>query len=436
MKRLLSILLLVFAFSCMGFAADVTLDMFEYATDATAQAAYVSSDTVPSPISQYKMNDNAATKVVIDSVGSNAGTAQQNTEDITAAGKINGALSFNGSSDYIAGFDAGLLDSYSEATICIWFKRTDTIGNECLLHYYKDTGDAILVWISPDHATNKVNAYIEHNNDKEELNADEAIDTDWHHIAVTVGGANTHKIYLDGVEVASNDADTIGPSDMDSGATLYIGKNVYGGGNSGFWNGKIDDVRIYTSVLTLAEIKAIYYGGYGIEVENPQKDLQCSSESTIKQQGSYSLKGIAVITDSLNDTLTRTISPTVDLSGKDDWIFYIYSADRTGSNIKAGIHDSGGTTTESTPDVTDTGVWQKVTVDVSAVTDANKDAIDSIIITPVNADAANTFYFDNMYGTEAEVEHPTTSQLLLGGIWFKDGKLQYSDFTRHKRGTE
>jgi hypothetical protein len=33
--------------------------------------------------------------------------------------------------------------------------------------------------------------------------------------------------------------------------------------------------------------------------------------------------------------------------------------------------------------------------DVSAVVDANKDVIDSVIITVVNADAANTFYLDN-----------------------------------------
>lgn len=36
--------------------------------------------------------------------------------------------------------------------------------------------------------------------------------------------------------------------------------------------------------------------------------LQCYSESTIKQQGSYSLKVLARQTDSLNDTLTRTIA--------------------------------------------------------------------------------------------------------------------------------
>ena len=69
--------------------------------------------------------------------------------------------------------------------------------------------------------------------------------------------------------------------------------------------------------------------------------------------------------------------------------------------------------------------------------DANKDDIESIIITVINADAANTFYIDNMYGAEAEpeVEHPTTDKLLIGGLYFQDGILKHSDFTRHKRGT-
>ena len=54
-----------------------------------------------SRIAHYKLNDNLATDVVIDETGNNNGTAQQNTEDISTVGKINGALTFNGSSDFI-----------------------------------------------------------------------------------------------------------------------------------------------------------------------------------------------------------------------------------------------------------------------------------------------------------------------------------------------
>ena len=128
--------------------------------------------------------------------------------------------------------------------------------------------------------------------------------------------------------------------------------------------------------------------------------LQSYSEDTIRQQGTYSLKGVAIITDSLNDTLTRTVDPTIDLTGLSSWEFDIYSS-RTGANIKVGIHDSGGTTTETTYTVLSADTWEPVTVSISGVSNANKDAIDSIIITPVNADAANTFYIDDMYAESA-----------------------------------
>jgi hypothetical protein len=56
-------------------------------------------------------------------------------------------------------------------------------------------------------------------------------------------------------------------------------------------------------------------------------------------------------------------------------------------------------TTEITPNITGANIFQTVTWDLSGVSDANKDAIDSVVITVVNADAANTFYLDNMYYT-------------------------------------
>jgi hypothetical protein len=130
-------------------------------------------------------------------------------------------------------------------------------------------------------------------------------------------------------------------------------------------------------------------------IQMMELSLQSYSESTIKTQGSYSLKAVAAATDSLNKTLTKTFSPALDLSGKTQIKFDI-RASRTGSNIKLGFHDSGGTTTEVTPNITSADTFQTVTVDISAVADADKDAIDSLIITIVNADSANTIYIDNV----------------------------------------
>lgn len=142
-------------------------------------------------------------------------------------------------------------------------------------------------------------------------------------------------------------------------------------------------------------------GGSGIVIisyvtADVPSSLQDYSEPTIKIQGSYSLKGVAVMTGSLNKTLTRTVSPTIDLSGKSAIKFDI-RASTTGSNITLGFHDSGGTTTQITPNIISSDTFQTETLDMSAVADADKDAIDSIIITIAGAPATNTFYLDNMY---------------------------------------
>ena len=153
-------------------------------------------------------------------------------------------------------------------------------------------------------------------------------------------------------------------------------------------------------------------GGKGIviiRIADTYSFLQSYSEATIKQEGDYSLKGVAFITTSLNKTLTRTISTPIDLTGINTIKFDI-RASRTGSNIKVGIHDAGGTTSEITPNVAGIDTWQTVTWDISGVSDANKDAIDKIIITVVNADAANTFYIDNMYLPSAHTGALSLSQ--------------------------
>jgi len=67
--------------------------------------------------------------------------------------------------------------------------------------------------------------------------------------------------------------------------------------------------------------------------------LQSYFESTIKTQGSYSLKCIAAITNSLNNKLTKTLSPVSNLTGVKNLKFDM-RASRTGANVKLGLHDA------------------------------------------------------------------------------------------------
>ena len=150
-----------------------------------------------------------------------------------------------------------------------------------------------------------------------------------------------------------------------------------------------------------------------IELQTGSVVLQSYSESTIKWQGSYSLKGIAKQTDSLNDTLTRTVSPTINMTAKDT-LYLNVRASRTGSNFKIEFHDAGGNTISHTVNIAAANTWQTETIDISAVADADKDAIDQIKITILNADADNTFYLDDIYACR-NVAHGITYNVTAFG---------------------
>ena len=153
-------------------------------------------------------------------------------------------------------------------------------------------------------------------------------------------------------------------------------------------------------------------GGASWGVEHPTNDLtfkvftqatQCFSEDTIKKQGSYSLNVAAQLTDSLNDTLTKTLTGAgkKDLSGMNSLEIWAY-ASRTGTNIEIQIHDSGGATTTKSIAISSAGMWEKTTWDISGVADVDKDDIDSIIVKITNADALNVFYIDYFFGIAVE----------------------------------
>lgn len=76
----------------------------------------------------------------------------------------------------------------------------------------------------------------------------------WHHVAGVYDGTKIY-LYVDGV---------LDSSEVASGRIAITDKPVYIGENSHmtgrYWNGLIDDVRIYSYALSRAEIKAVYAG--------------------------------------------------------------------------------------------------------------------------------------------------------------------------------
>jgi hypothetical protein len=124
--------------------------------------------------------------------------------------------------------------------------------------------------------------------------------------------------------------------------------------------------------------------------------LQSYSEATIKTQGSYSLKAVAAITDSNGKTLTKILSPSINLSGYKTIKTFI-KASRIGTNFQIGFHDAGGNTNYFDVVINEANTWHTIRILVSSIPNDDRDAIDQIIIKITNADADNIIYIDNIY---------------------------------------
>ena len=79
----------------------------------------------------------------------------------------------------------------------------------------------------------------------------------WHHLAVVLGAGATYTgtLYIDKVAVGTNAAMTLRPSNLGNTANNFIGRSAFAA--DPYFDGYIDDFRIYKRALTAAEITAL-----------------------------------------------------------------------------------------------------------------------------------------------------------------------------------
>lgn len=370
----------------------ILLDGFEYSTDALAKAAWVSLEYYNISLLHFEGAD--ASTTFTDETGktwTRAGDAQ-----IDTAQKKFGSASglFDGTGDYIttpahADFDIG--ESGESFTIDFWAYLNEAMGANYrgpvgygggTGAWNSSNGHRYLIMIN--NLNQKINfQYYIGGTSRELVESTNTIDVDggFHHFAfVNNSSGNTFTIYIDGTSVIQTTKITI--SHTSAASEMVVGNQ------SGYaypFIGWIDEFEILKGVAR--------WTGNFTSPANPYPLLGIAKESTIIKNGTYSMKVSATATDSLNKTAVKTFSPVFNLSGQNTIYFWAY-ASRTGSNFKLGFHDSGGTTTEVTPNIASANTWQLCSCDISAVTSANKDAIDTVTLTITNADSANTIYLD------------------------------------------
>ncbi|WP_344801810.1 PKD domain-containing protein [Microlunatus ginsengisoli] len=240
------------------------------------------------PADYWRFGENAG-PTVNDWAGFNNGTAGSGVAFGTA-GAINGdsntAASFNGTGNGLMVPSASQVGS-NTFTAEAWIKTTSTSGGKILGFGSAASGDSS----SYDRHVYMTNSgqliFGVYPNSVQTVSGSKAYnDGQWHHVVASLGSGGM-ALYVDGQKIGSRTDITTGQA--------YTGYWRVGGDNIGGWpnqpssnyfNGSIDDVAIYPTVLTSAQVRAHYTNsgrtlagstapadGYGKAVYTDEPDL-------------------------------------------------------------------------------------------------------------------------------------------------------------------
>jgi hypothetical protein len=191
--------------------------------------------------------------------------------DFGVGGKSDYGARFNGSSSYISGVPA-LTNSNAEFTISMWFKCNTTASSQYLFGEIRENGTydpLFLIWLN---TSGYLNTEFRNNSSSTSgvtiTDSTNYCDDSWHHI-VSILTTSQMKMYIDGSEVSSSPANISGVCDVNN---ISIGARNNRGTNGNWFNGDIDQVRIFSKALSSNEVGKLYGNGAG--------EIACAYTST------------------------------------------------------------------------------------------------------------------------------------------------------------
>jgi hypothetical protein len=254
-----------------GLTVNVPIALYRAGANAVINGTIVESnvtDLTEKLIAYFPFNGN----VKDESFNGNNGKVFGAMLTTDRFGKENSAYQFNGTSDYIEVPYSRMLDCEDSVSIALWAK-SDIIGKDgyssdvMIIQIGAGSEEAYGIGLDPRYNLDDI--YFNYRchwtlpagHDRATINAqiiDGMVrsgpipDTAWHYYAFTFDG-NTIKGYIDGEWVGSQKALAGSITNM----PLRIGAQSKYLEQEHFWDGKIDDIRIYHRVLTLEEIAKI-----------------------------------------------------------------------------------------------------------------------------------------------------------------------------------
>lgn len=227
-------------------------------------------------LAHWKLDDNAADTVVLDSYGGHDGTlvGGNNTQDLSVPAVVNRGLDFDGSADLVdIPYSAKLVTPHMSA--CAWVKLDTNVawaGVYSLPYAFGSWSDpyATFALRANDLGGDKVSALCAVNGVLKRVSGTTTLLTDGttYFLVATYDGTDL-KVYLD--SVLENTLNAPGVLTQASNCGPCIGARS--GSSPLEWvDGTIDEVRVFNYALSQTEINTLFNAGAGTDVELPELD--------------------------------------------------------------------------------------------------------------------------------------------------------------------
>jgi len=209
----------------------------------------------------WKLDETAGTTAV-DSSGNNYDGTLINGP-VWIDGQIDGALQFDGTNDYLALPIGSLVSTLTSVSVTAWANFSQVGGGwERIFDFGNNT--TVYAFLTPDEGSLTGNMRFaittSSNGGEHQMNAPKTLATGWHHVAVLIDGTNgSMALYLDGTQVASGTTTTYF-KDLGTTTQNWLGRSMW---SDPYYNGALDDFRIYDEVVSEKMINNVIMAGLG-----------------------------------------------------------------------------------------------------------------------------------------------------------------------------
>src|SRR3989344_1309312 len=309
----------------------------------------------------------------------NHGCLQNQNPTTTTVGKIGQGLSFDGVDDYVTIPDSASVNPSASISLSACVKTSSTTLAQTVIGKYKSQGNDREYWLSIGNGTNAGVLWALVSADgvgaNTRISSATVNDGNWHFITMTFSatGIVYPNVYVDGVlsNGATSGANNIG-SLFNGAVPLTISSVVNTSGvRVQYFDGFIDEVRVYDRVLSPEEVQRLYLMGASLKMNVTHRDELTSglmgewtfdgkdmmpNVRDVSGQGNHGglqnqnpttttigKIGQALRFDGVNDSVNAGTGASLNITGQMTIAAWIYPTNFSSGGARGRIVDKGST---------------------------------------------------------------------------------------------